>query len=263
MFLWIYDIPTWLLAVLIVGTFTLLSVAGLFATRRLIRRLMGPPPHHNEGVDSYVHVAVLLYGLIAGLVAVAAWEQRSAVDDKVSQEASSLAALYRDVSTYPQPWNTRLTHELRDYTAYVINVAWPQQRAGIIPAQGVQYIDAVGNTLDAYEPKTEGQKVVHAAALDQFNRYVELRRARLHEVNSGLPFALWMVIITGGVITILLTYFHALDRFRVHVIMTVFAAVMISLLIFMIAVVDHPLRGEVGVGPDAFQLVYKQLMLGH
>jgi hypothetical protein len=262
-FLWIYDIPTWLLAVIIVGTFTLLSVAGLYATRRLIRWLMGPPPHHNEFVDAYVHVAVLLYGLIAGLVAVAAWEQRSTVDDKVSQEASSLAALYRDVSTYPQPWSTRLTHELRDYTVYVINVAWPQQREGIIPAQGVQYLDAVGNTLYAYEPKTEGQRVVHAAALEEFNRYVELRRSRLHEVSLGLPPALWIVIVTGGIVTILLTYFLALDRFRVHVIMTIFAAVMVSLLIFMIAVVDHPLRGEVGVGPDAFQLVYKQLMAGH
>lgn len=44
--------------------------------------------------------------------------------------------------------------------------------------------------------------------------------------------------------------------------MTVFAAVMVSLLIFMIAVVDHPLRGAVGIGADAFELVYKQLMLG-
>ena len=262
MFLWIYDIPTWLLAVLIVGTFTLLSVAGLFATRRWIHRLMGPPPHHNEFVDAYVHVAVLLYGLIAGLVAVAAWEQRSTVDDKVSQEASSLAALYRDVSTYPQPWRARLTHELRDYTAYVIDVAWPQQRQGIIPAQGVQYLDAFESTLYAYEPKTEGQKVVDAAALNQFNSYVELRRSRLHEVTKGLPPALWMVIVTGGIITILLTYFLALDRFKVHVMMTIFAAILVSLLIFMIAVVDHPLRGEVGVGPDAFQLVYRQLMLG-
>lgn len=98
---------------LIVGTFTLLSVAGLFLTGGSIRRLTGPPPHHNEGVDAYIHFAVLLYGLIAGLVAVAAWEQRSAVDDKVSQEASSLAALYRDVRTYPQPWGRKLTGELR------------------------------------------------------------------------------------------------------------------------------------------------------
>jgi hypothetical protein len=262
MLLWIYDIPTWLLAVLVVGTFTLLSVAGLFATRGPIRRLMGPPPHHNEGVDAYIHFAVLLYGLIAGLVAVAAWEQRSAVDDKVSQEASSLAALYRDVSSYPLPWSRTLKDELRDYTVYVINVAWPQQRKGIIPSLGVRYIDRVEDTLYAYEPKTESQKVVDAAAIGQFNRYVELRRSRLHEVSSGLPAALWAVIVTGGVITILLSYFLALERFRVHVMMTVFAAVMVSLLIFMIAVVDHPLRGTVGIGPDAFDLVYKQLMLG-
>jgi hypothetical protein len=41
--------------------------------------------------------------------------------------------------------------------------------------------------------------------------------------------------------------------------MTIVSGILVSLLIFMIAAVDHPFRGGVSIGPDAFQLTYDQL----
>jgi hypothetical protein len=32
------------------------------------------------------------------------------------------------------------------------------------------------------------------------------------------------------------------------------------MVIFLVAAMDHPLRGEVSVGPDAFELIYSSLM---
>jgi hypothetical protein len=64
----------------------------------------------------------------------------------------------------------------------------------------------------------------------------------------------------GGVVTIVLTYFLSLERFQLHVVMTGFCAIMVALMIFMVFVVDHPFRGEVSIGPDAFELVYGQVM---
>ena len=69
-----------------------------------------------------------------------------------------------------------------------------------------------------------------------------------------------VVVVLGGCLTIVLTYFLGLERFKLHVVMTAFCAVMVSLLIFMIFVVDHPYRGDVSIGPDAFELVYEQMM---
>ena len=43
--------------------------------------------------------------------------------------------LYRDVSGYPEPARSRLQGELRDYTRFVIEQAWPEQRHGRVPAQ--------------------------------------------------------------------------------------------------------------------------------
>ena len=253
---------TWTLGMLIIVTFTALAVFGLYATRRWVANIAGPPPGHNEGVDTYIAAASLLYGIVAGLIAVAAWEQFSNFDDRVTQEASSVATLYRNVSSYREPYGSALRNELRAYTLAVIE-GWPQLQHGVIPPGPASLLNGFQTTLYGFEPKTEREKIIHASALSEFDRMVELRRMRLHDKNAGLPAPLWTVVILGGILTIFLTYFLGLERFKVHLTMTIICSVMVSLLIFMIAAVDHPFRGGVSIGSDAFQVTYYQLMSQH
>jgi hypothetical protein len=243
---------------LIVVVFTTLSVAGLYATRRWVLAITGPSPGHNEGVDAYIAAAAVFYGIVAGLIAVAAWEQFSSYDDKVTEEAGALGTLYRNVATYPEPYGSKLSAELRVYTEAVVD-GWPQLQHGIVPPQPAILLNAFEETFYSFEPKTERDKIVHAASIAEFERMIELRRLRLHDKDAGLPTALWAVVIIGGVLTVFLTYFLALERFRVHLAMTVVSGILVSLLIFMIAAVDHPFRGGVSIQSDSFQLVHDQL----
>ncbi len=88
--LWLYDLPTRVMGLLIVVVFTALSVVGLYATRRFVTAITGPRPGHNEGVDAYIAAAAVFYGIVAGLIAVAAWEQYSNYDDKVTRRVASV-----------------------------------------------------------------------------------------------------------------------------------------------------------------------------
>lgn len=256
--LWLYDLPTWLMGLLIVGAFTALSVAGLYATRRFVVAITGPRPGHNEGVDAFIAAAAVFYGIVAGLIAVAAWQQFSTYDDNVTREAGAVATLYRNISTYREPYGSKLRQELRAYTRAVIG-GWPLLQHGVVPPKPATLLNELQATFYSFEPKTESEKIIHAAAIDEFDRLIELRRLRLHEKDAGLPAALWAVVILGGILTVFLTYFLALERFKVHLAMTLVCGILVSLLIFMIAAVDHPFRGGVSIGPDAFQLVYDQL----
>lgn len=256
--LWLYDLPTWVMGLLIVVVFTALSVAGLYATRRFVIAITGPRPGHNEGVDAYIAAAAVFYGIVAGLIAVAAWEQYSSLDDKVTQEAGTVAMMYRDVAIYPEPYRSTLREELRAYTRAVIE-EWPLLQHGVVPSKPAAALNTFQATFYSFDPKDERERLIHAAAIEEFERMIELRRLRLHEKDAGLPGALWAVVVIGGVLTIFLTYFLALERFRVHVVMTAVSGILVSLLIFMIAAVDHPFRGGVSIGSDAFQLVYDQL----
>ena len=256
--LWLYDLPTWLMGLLIVAAFTALAVAGLYATRRAVITITGPRPGHNEGVDAYIAAAAVFYGIVAGLIAVAAWEQFASYDDKVTQEAGTVAMLYRDIATYPEPYGSRLSEELRAYTRAVIE-GWPLLQHGVVPPQPAALLNTFQTTFYSFDPKDERERIIHAAAIEEFERMIELRRLRLHDKDTGLPEALWAVVVIGGILTVFLTYFLALERFRVHLTMTIVFSILVSLLIFMIAAVDHPFRGGVSIGPDAFQLVYDQL----
>ncbi len=47
---------------------------------------------------------------------------------------------------------------------------------------------------------------------------------------------------------------------RLHGILVTLLAMFIGLVIFMTLALDHPFRGDLGVQPEPYQLIYDQLM---
>jgi hypothetical protein len=202
----------------------------------------------------------LFYGITLGLVAVGTWQAYSDVDTKVDQEASALAMLYRDVSNFPEPNRSELQADLREYTRRVIDVVWPLQRRGIAPQSAAGAVYTIQTHLAAFEPVSEGQKTMHAEACREFSRVVELRRTRLKSVTSGLPASLWVVLLVGAVVNIAVTWFFHMRSESMHFWMTVMFSGVLGLLIYLLAALDNPFRGQISVGPQAFEMVYDQLM---
>ncbi len=182
------------------------------------------------------------------------------MDNKVSEEASALAALYRDVSSFPEPKRAELQTDLREYARQVIDVAWPQQRRGIVPQNSAAALMAIQTHLTSFEPATDGQKTLHAEVYREFDRIVELRRTRLRSAVTGLPAPLWVVVLVGAFISIALTWFFDMRSRSMHFWMTVMFSGLLGLQMFLVAIMDNPFRGGISVGPEAFELVYEQLM---
>jgi hypothetical protein len=95
--------------------------------------------------------------------------------------------------------------------------------------------------------------------LRQFNHFVELRRSRLANVTTGIPAVLWWVVVVGAVLNIVLIWLLDMEV-HVHVLLSGVLSVFLGVVIFLIAAMDNPFRGDVSVGPDSFQLVYDSLM---
>ena len=257
---WLYDLPTWLFGLLSVAVTVAVGLVGFYATRKWARRVHGAEHSHNEIVGFYLGAICLFYGVTLGLLAVGTWEAYSEVDTKVDEEASALAALYRNVSSFPDPKSAELQADLREYARQVIDVAWPLQRRGIVPQSSAEALMAIQTHLASFEPVTEGQKTLHGEAYREFDRVVELRRIRLRSVLAGLPAALWSVMLVGAFISIALTWFFDMKSRNMHFWMTVMFSGLLGTLIFLLAAMDYPFRGEISVGPEAFELVYEQLM---
>ena len=257
---WVYDLPTWLFGLLTVAVTVTVGLGGFYLTRNWVRRVHGDEHSHNEIVGFYLGAICLFYGITLGLVAVGTWQAYSDVDAKVGEEASALATLYRNVSTFPDPKGAELQGDLREYARQVIDVAWPLQRRGIVPQSAVDKLEAFQTHLASFEPVTEGQKTLLAVAYREFDRVLELRRMRFQSVVAGLPSPLWSVVLVGALLNIAVTWFFDMRSQSMHFWMTVMFSGLLGLLIFLLAAMDNPFRGQISVGPEAFELVYERLM---
>jgi Protein of unknown function (DUF4239) len=257
---WVYDLPNWLFAALTMAVAVAIGLGGFYATRNWVRRVHGNEHSHNDIVGFYLGAICLLYGITLGLVAVGTWQTYTDVDTKVDQEASAVAALYRAASSFPDPKRAELQADLREYTRQLMDVGWPQQRRGIVPQNTAGTVNALQTHLGSFEPATEGQKTLHAEAYRAFTQIVELRRTRLKSVSAGLPAPLWLVLLVGAFFNIAVTWFFHMRSQSMHFWMTVMLSGLLGLLIFLLAAMDHPFRGEISVGPEAFEMVYEQLM---
>lgn len=256
----VFDSPVWITATAVILCLCVFALVGLFGVRRRVLPRLRVGVEDSEFIGTMVQCVMVFYGLAVALIAVSVSETYSDVSKIVSQEATALAALYRDVSGYPEPIRPRLQGELREYTRYVIDEAWPMQQRGEHPRGGVERMNRFQEELIAFEPISEGQKLLHGEALRAYNHLIEARRLRLDAVGTKLPTVMWAVIVAGALIGLSATFFFRVDDARLHAMLVTLLAIFVGLIVFMILVLDRPFRGELGIGAQPYELIYDQLM---
>jgi hypothetical protein len=257
---WVYDLPTWLFGTLTAAVFVAFGLAGLYLTRGWVQRIDHGDHAYNHIVGFYMAGVTVLYAVCAGLLAIGAWATFSDVQGKVDHEATALGVLYRDINAYPEPTRTILQEDLRRYARQVIDVGWPMQRRGIVPNNASPVLSDFQEHFMSFEPQNERQNILAAESFRAFNDLTESRRARLNSIQAEMPGPLWALVIAGAGICIAVTWFLHPESFTMHFWMTILFSVLLALLIFLIAVLDNPYRGKIGVSPEPLERVYQQIM---
>jgi hypothetical protein len=257
---WIYDLPNWQLGLLIVLTFAVTGVLGLFVTRPAARWVLRGSGEYND-VVSWVFAGIgVFYGLALGLIAVGTWEDFTSIDGQVSQEAAMLASLYDDLDSYPEPMRDRLEEQLRTYTRFIVEKDWPAHRKGLVDDEGNRLLDGFENTVRGFDPSNEREKISHAEVVRAVTQVDQARRVRLSSVTAGLPASLWAVVLIGGLLNMGLIYLFWVENVLLHAILVAVFATFVGLMIFLTAAMDNPFRGHFSVSPDAYQEVLDEVM---
>jgi hypothetical protein len=260
--IWLYHLPSWLIAVIMVVLFEGVGIGGLY----LVRRYAYPRLHFHDGVNDAVGGTIqaigVFYGVTVGLIAVGVWNSYTNVSSLASQEAASIGALYRDVSSYPDPIRGDLQQLLRDYTIAVIEKDWPAHRMGQVTTEGTAILSAFQARLFSFDPVTNGQQALHAEALRTFNQLVEARRLRIDAVTTSLSGIMWFVIWIGAAISLSVGYFFSLEDARLHTVLIALMAGLLAIVVFLIIANDRPFLGDTAVTPSSYQLILNTLMSG-
>jgi hypothetical protein len=256
----IFNLPLVVVGIAILILLCVFALSGLAIFSRHILPRLKLGPEESVFTSAMMQAVMVFYGLAVALIAVSVWQTYADAARITSEEATAVGVLYRDVSSYPEPARSRLQNNLRDYLDYVIHQAWPLQQRGQVPSGGVEQANRFQAGLAAFEPATEGQKLLHGETLRAYSHLIEARRLRLDAVLSGLPGVLWCVIIVGAIVSLSSTFFFQVKDARLQRVQVILLAIFIGLLIFMIFALDRPFRGDLGLRPDPYQLIYDQLM---
>jgi len=255
--IWLYEVAPHLAALVMVVFIEFIALMGLL----LARRFLLPRLHYNEGtyeaVSGTVQAIGVFYGITVGLIAVAVWNTNSNAAELVSKEAMSIGSLYRDISGYPSPIREELRDKLREYTEFVINEAWPAQKAGRGQniTTGVRVLNDFQGKLFTFEPKSTGQAALHSETLRAYNNLIEYRRLRIDAVGSGLSTVMWAVIWVGAIISIGVAYFYNIPDLKLHAILVALMAAFLSMVLFMIVINDKPFYGYSSISSDPYKLI--------
>lgn len=259
---WLYHLNPWYAALIMVVFIEAAAMIGLL----LCRRFLLPRLRYHEGVSEAVSGTVqaigVFYGITIGLIAVGVWNTNSSASDLVSQEATSIGALYNDVSGYPQPIKSELQAKLREYTVFIIETAWPEQKAGRGQQLdgGKRIMDQFQAKLYTFEPATPGQEALHGETVSAYNQLIQNRRLRIDAVDNELSGVMWAVIWVGAVLSIGVAYFYKIEDWRLHWILIAMMAGFLAMLLFMIVINDRPFYGYAGVSSDPYKLILERVI---
>ncbi|MGW7825026.1 bestrophin-like domain [Streptomyces puniciscabiei] len=260
MFSWVYSLPNFAAFLIFLCSFVCFAVVGALLVRPQVKEHFKKEADWRTLVVLAIQMTVGFYGMLMALIVLSTYQNFVAAREKVSQEASALGTLYRDVSSYPEPPRRDLQQELINYTRYVINEAWPAQKRGVIPIEGVQRTNKFQSDLLSFRPANLAETSLSNVTLSQFGTFTEARRQRINAVGLGVSGVLWVVLTLGILIIIGLTWLLPVEHLRVHLMISSIFAIVVSMVFFSTVVMDDPFRGDVSVSSRPFQILLQTVM---
>jgi hypothetical protein len=247
---WLHQLPPAVGAIVVCGCFLVPTLVGSALLQPRVGRLLMGEKEANTVVGLLLNVLSLYYGVLLALLSIAVFNNYDRAKEAIGQEASSLVALYRDVSGYPEPVRTSLMQLLRRYLDEETGVGWHAQRRGLVSSGGLLLVDEFSRQLSTFRPNLNtGEDALHRETLRTFDEFVERRRNRIQAGATSIPPVIWYVVLIGAALNVLVLWMFDLKR-TTHFLFGGVLTVFIGLVVYMVAVLDQPFRGAHGLLPD-------------
>ncbi len=245
----LYNLPLWLLYLILIGFSIALCIGGTCIARWQNWRLNA----ENFDTASAIHAFVgTVYAIMLALIIADIQGEYHEVENAVVEEASATGDLYRNLHSLAQPERERFQSAVRDYVRQVIFEEWPVVQRGGRSDETWQRIDRFARAILDFHPATAQEQRLYPQILSDLDRVLDARRQRLHRGTQGLNQVTWMTIVAGGIITLGFFCFFPVHRLRAHLTLIGAMAVLFGLMISLIVAMDRPLRGQFSIQPEAF-----------
>lgn len=254
----IYGVPSWEMAIGVIGITVILSLLALVICTRLVSLRLRK--QHNEFFGFNSALVGVFFAVLLAFLAVAAWESFDKASDTAVTEAALTGDLWRDAFDLPGPQKAEFVADMQQYVEVVLGREWPAMARGeTFGEEGWAPLEKLHQSL-MQTKATDGMEVAtFSEILTRLNSLYDARRARILAADEHISPVVWWVVILGAAATILMTCFYGMESFKLHVLMTTIVAASVALVIVLIVAFDYPFRGEVQVSPDGFENVRQNM----
>jgi hypothetical protein len=247
----IYNMPNWLLALIIVILVVLISVLGLTIVRKVFKRKS--LEMDNEIVIGLGHQAGVIFAIVVGFVAITVLGAFDKAENTAEGEAKETFAIWLDSRAYPAEFEIQVRDAVENYLHVLIQDEWPKQRQGEISLSGDRSLENLYRLLIDYSPTSRAQQAVHDQILNKVNKIFDDRNSREFINLHGLEPTVYYEIILSILVVLGFAWSFSPKNPKSHYILTIMLGIGIGLVFFLIVLFDNPFRGEVSVQSTPYQ----------
>lgn len=244
----VYTVPAWFSTIAVTLVFVALAVGGHVLVRRSFPQV--DFIEHNEVAGFIVAVVGVLYAVLLAFMTVVVWEHFSQAEERAAEEVNAATDIWRFAAHIDAPDRVRIVTHLRGYADAVAYDEWPKMRHGESSAIAQRFIVHVLADAADLHVATMRDANLQNRLLDRVQVMADLRRHRISDNRSGVPAVLWAALVLGACVVFGFIYLFGLPNFRVQLMMTAAAAMLIGISFSVVIALDYPFRGDVSVSPE-------------
>ena len=243
----------WLMA-LIVASAAAVAVILMY----VVRRRSGVDHFFIEvergaGIFAFLGTA---FAVLLAFVVLEAFQSFNDAKTGAEEEAIAIVQLSRTADFFPPEQRDPLEATLICYGQAVIHDEWPAMKRGERSSVVQGWVTRLDASLRDLNPETPAQEAAFLQLLEQQDKRIDARRARLSEANRELPAPAWFVLGLGAIVTVGFALFFA-DRRELFIVQAsligAIAALVVSGLL-LVWFLDHPYENRSGsIKPDEME----------
>jgi Na+/proline symporter len=229
---------------------TTIAVLGLYLVRK---KYPADVLKENHEVAAIIFNAFgVLYAVVVAFVVFVTWNGYDEATKNLQLEASQVLDIFQSAKAFPDPASKVIQDGLISYTNSVHNDELRRMAGGDIGIYSTGSLRNLIAVFDGMNDKSIPNRELYMESLRRLNNLAEYRRLRIFAGNDTVPPMVWLILLVGGLITVLYTYFFGVRNIRGQYIMTSALTIMISLILFLVYVLDHPFTGTGRVSARPF-----------
>jgi hypothetical protein len=185
----------------------------------------------------------LFYGILLAFVVFVTWSGYDDATKNLQMEASEALDIFHTAATFPDSPKKVIQQGVRGYVSEVYNDEVPKMAKGDLQLYSGGARNSLRILFSQVDASSIANRELYGESLRCLNNLAQYRRMRIFAGNNTVPPVIWLVLLVGGVFAVSYTFFFGMKNIEAQYLLTTTLTVMISSILFLIYVLDHPFTG--------------------